>query len=156
LALGIEGRREIVDLELAVPMEASEVLNRLRASAPSGFDWLMAESVGPGRSAQAGVVHYLLDDVPADRQPDALTSLAKFLAGTSWPYTRHRPDRDVAIDLRPFVLGAELDPSGALRFQMKINPSGSARPEEFVEALGLRDLLGQGSILIRTEMELVS
>ena len=31
---------------------------------------------------------------------------------------------------------------------MKIVPSGSARPEEVIDALGLRDLLGQGSVLV--------
>jgi hypothetical protein len=61
----------------------------------------------------------------------------------------------VAIDLRPFLLEAELDSLGMLRFRMKMLPSGSARPEEFIDALGLRDLLGQGSVLVRTEVELV-
>jgi radical SAM-linked protein len=160
LALGVEGRREVVELALAEPMEPSEVLGRLRANAPSGFDWLEAESVGPGRPAHAEVVHYLLDNIPGDRFFDASASLARFLASASWPFTRRRPDRDIAIDLRSFVLGAgaELDSAGAgtLRFQMKITPTGSARPEELIEALGLRDLLGEGSILVRTEMELVS
>jgi radical SAM-linked protein len=158
LALGVEGRREVVELDLAEPMDPSEVLERLRANAPSGFDWLEAESVAPGRPAHAEVVHYLLDTIPSDRLVDASASLARFLASERWPFTRHRPDRDVAIDLRSFVLGAELDSAGAgaLRFQMKITPTGSARPEELIEALGLRDLLGEGSILVRTEMELVS
>jgi hypothetical protein len=37
---------------------------------------------------------------------------------------------------------------------LKITPGGSARPEEVVEALGIRDLLGRGSVLVRTDMEL--
>ena len=156
LALGIEGRREIVDIELSEPMEATEVLTRLQISAPPGFDWLMSGSVGPGRSAQAGIVHYMLENLPADRRTDAIRSVAQFLASTSWPHLRHRPGREVALDLRPFVDGAELDPSGTLRFRMKILPTGSARPEEFLEVLELRDLLEQGSILIRTEVELIS
>ena len=156
LALGIEGRREVLELDLAEPMEPAEVLRRLRAAAPPGLDFLEAEAVPPGRPAHAQAVEYRFD-VPADRREAADAALARFLASTDWPYTRHRPDRDrdVAIDLRPFVLGAELDPAGALRFRMKISPSGSARPEELIDALGLRDLLGQGSVLIRTEMELV-
>jgi hypothetical protein len=32
--------------------------------------------------------------------------------------------------------------------------SGSARPEEVIESLGLRDLLERGVILVRTEVEL--
>ena len=53
------------------------------------------------------------------------------------------------------MLGAELDPLGVLRFRMKMTPNGSARPEEVIDALGLSDLLGQGTVLVRTEVELV-
>jgi radical SAM-linked protein len=153
LGLGIEGRREVVELDLAEPMEPAEVLRRLTAAAPPGFDWLEAQAVPPGRPAHAEAVQYRLD-VPADRRDAASASLARFLASESWPYTRHRPDRDVALDLRPFVLDAELDEAGALCFRMKITPTGSARPEELIDALGLRDLLGQGSVLVRHDLEL--
>jgi len=154
LALGIEGRREVVELDLAEPIEPAEVLQRLSAASPSGLDWLDVEPVAPGRPAsQAEAVRYLLE-VPSDRQDATRSRLAALLASTQWPYTRHRPDRDVAIDVRPFVLGAELDPLGVLRFRMKMTPNGSARPEEVIDALGLSDLLGQGAVLIRTEVEL--
>ena len=156
LALGIEGRREVLELDLAEPLEPAEILSRLRAEAPAGLVFLEAEAVPPGRPAHAQAVDYQFD-VPADRRDAARAALAQFLASTSWPYTRHRPDRDrdVAVDLRPFVLDAELEAAGRLRFRLKISPNGSARPEELIDALGLRDLLGQGSVLVRTEMELV-
>lgn len=154
LALGIEGRREVVELDLAEPMEPAEVLRRLRATTPQGLEWLEAEGVPPGRAAQPEAVSYTLE-IPADRRDEGRHRLAAFFASEQWPYTRHRPDRTVAIDLRPFLLEAELDTLGILRFRMKMLPSGSARPEEFIDALGLRDLLGQGSVLVRTEVELV-
>lgn len=155
LALGIEGRREVLELDLAGMMEPTEVLHRLRAAAPPGLEFQEAAAVPPGRPAHAQAVEYQFD-VPADRRDAAEAALARFLASTDWPYTRHRPDRDrdVAVDLRPFVLDAGFEQAGALRFRMKISPNGSARPEELIDALGLRDLLGQGSVLIRTEMEL--
>jgi radical SAM-linked protein len=154
LALGIEGRREVVELELAEPLGPAEVLQRLSAASPPGLDWLDAEAVAPGRSApQVAAVRYLME-VPDDRRDATRNRLATLLASPQWPYTRHRPDRDVAIDVRPFVLGAELDPGGALRFRMKMTPNGSARPEEVIDTLGLSDLLGQGTILVRTEVEL--
>ena len=108
-------------------MAPDEVLRRLRAAAPPGLEFLEAEAVPPGRPAHAQAVEYRFD-VPADRRDAAAAALARFLASPDWPYTRHRPDRDrdVAIDLRPFVLDAELDPAGALRFRMKIAPT--ARP----------------------------
>lgn len=155
LALGIEGRREVVEIELAEPMEPDDVLRRLIDVAPPGFNWLEVEAVNPGRASQPDVVAYEFD-VPIERLEAARARLARFLAEAQWPYTRHRPDRTVAIDLRPFVLDAGFEDSGLLRFRMKISPSGSARPEEVIDALELRDLLGKGSVLVRTDVELVS
>ena len=154
LALGIEGHHEVVEIELLEPMEPSEVLRRLAAVSPPGLDWIAAEAPGPGRPAQAEAVRYALS-VPAGRRDEARAALADFLARDRWPYTRHRPDRTVEIDLRPFLLEADLEePGGTLRFRLKMSPSGSARPEEVIDALGLRDLLGQGIVLARTEVEL--
>lgn len=156
LALGIEGRREVVELDLAEPMEPAEVLRRLRASTPPGLDWLDAEGVAGSRAAQPESVAYTVE-IPADRQDQGRERLTALLASEHWPYTRRRPDRTVELDLRPFLLEAELDSLGVLRFRMnmKTSPGGSARPEEILDALGLRDLLGLGSVLVRTEVELV-
>jgi radical SAM-linked protein len=155
LALGIEGRREVVEIDLSEPLGPSEVLGRLREVTPDGLDWLEAEAVAPGRPAHAEAVGYRVD-LPADRREPARAALAEFLAGASRPYTRTRPDRGTAteIDLRPFVLAAEVGPAGALEFRLKVTPNGSARPEEILEALGLRDLLGRGAVLVRTGMDL--
>ena len=156
LALGIEGCREIVELDLAEPVAPSELLDRLRSVSPAGLDWLEAELVAPGRPGHAAALAYRLE-IPAEHRDAAQASLDRFLASDHWPYTRHRPDRnaDVVLDLRPSVLDAELGRTGRLRFRIGITPGSSARPEEFIEALGLRDLLGQGTVLVRTELELV-
>jgi len=153
LALGIEGRREVLELELAEPMEPSEVMSRLAATLPPGLELLEAESIAPGRPAQPLAVAYELF-IPEDRRAATLAALQTFLASARWPYTRHRDDRALEIDLRPHLLDAALDPEGALRFRMKITPSGSARPEELIEALGLRPLLAEGAVLARTNVEL--
>ena len=152
LGLGIEGRREVLELELSEPMEPEEVLRRLVASAPAGFDFLEAESA-TGRSSQVEAVRYELE-VPADRTDSARSAIAAFLADAERPYTRHRPDRTVELNLRPFVLQAELNSLGVLCFRLKMTSNGSARPEEVIESLGLRDLLERGAILVRTEVEL--
>jgi radical SAM-linked protein len=154
LGLGIEGHREVVEMELAEPLEPSELLRRLAEVSPPGLEWLGAEPAGSNRSAQARALHYALP-IPADRRDLARAALADFLARDRWPFTRHRPDRAVEIDLRPFVIEANLEePDGVLRFRLATSPGGSARPEELIEALGLRDLLGRGAVLARTEVEL--
>lgn len=153
LGLGIEGRREVVELELTEPMEPQEVLGRLAAAAPPGFDFLEAEPLGPGRPPRATAASYVLA-VPSARRATAQAALDAFLASDRWPYTRQRPDRTVEADLRPMVLGGALDDAGLLSLRLKIAPEGSARAEEVVEALGLTDLLRDGAILARTEIEL--
>ena len=90
LALGIEGRREVVELELAEPLEPAELLERLTEVSPPGLDWVDVKAVAPGRSApQVEAVQYFLE-VPVDRQEATRSQLAALLASTQWPYTRHR------------------------------------------------------------------
>jgi radical SAM-linked protein len=153
LALGIAGEREVVELELADAMDPDELLWRLQAASPPGFDFLEAELTTSSRSPQADAVRYELR-LPEDRRVVAKSTLAAFLGSSTWPYVRHREGRSIKLDLRPFVLEARLDAAGVLQLRMKMAPNGSARPEEIIDALGLRDLLEQGAILTRKDVEL--
>jgi radical SAM-linked protein len=156
LGLGIEGRDEVVDVELSEPREPADVLRRLAEAAPPGFDWLDVEALPPSAPAPRPVAVEYCFSVPAARREAARTALASLLTSASCPVTRRRPDRDreLTIDLRPFLIDAELTDEGMLRARLRVCPEGSARPEELLETLGLRDLLDQGSVLSRTHVEL--
>jgi radical SAM-linked protein len=154
LGLGIEACCEVVDLELSEPWEPSEVLHRLVAAAPPGFDWIDARPLPPDApSPRPRSVEYQLR-VPAGLHDEARAALGALLSSASWPMVRRRPDREQTFDLRPHVLAAELADDGLLRFSLNVFPDGSARPEEVLEALRLRDLLDRGTILTRTNVEL--
>ena len=155
LALGIEGRREVVEIDLAAPMEPAEVLSRLAATSPPGLEWLGAEPATSNRAAQAHAVRYRLD-LPESRRAAASAALDALLAAESRPYARRRPDRVVELDLRPFLLDGALDPErGALVFRLKVTNSGAAaRPEDIVDVLGLGDLTRAGAVLVRLDIEL--
>jgi radical SAM-linked protein len=156
LALGIEAWREVVDIELSEPCEPASVLRRLAAVAPAGFDWLEVEALPAGAPPPRPVaVEYHLP-LPRQRQEPARDALCRLLVSSSWTVTRRRPDRDreVSIDLRPLVLDADVTDLGVLRARLRICPDRSVRPEELLESLGLRDLLDQGSVLARTDVEL--
>jgi radical SAM-linked protein len=156
LGLGIEGRREVVDLELAEPMEPCELLSRLKAVAPAGFEWLEADALAPDAAApQAHMVEYSIA-IPAQRRAAARSAVDTLLASASWPVTRHRPKHERTLDVRRQVVETTLSTEGLLRFRLTVNPEGSIRPEELLEALALRDLLDEGAILSRTNVELVS
>lgn len=156
LGLGIEGREEVVDLELSEPREPDAVLRRLVQAAPPGFDWIDVEALPPTAPAPRPVaVEYGLP-VPEERRPETRAALATLLTGETFLVTRRRPDRDreQTIDLRSFLIDAELTDEGTLRARLRVSPEGSARPEELLEALGLRDLLDRGVVLSRTRVEL--
>jgi radical SAM-linked protein len=154
LGVGIEGHREVVDLELSEPMDPSGLLQRLAAVAPPGLLWIDACPLPPAaRSPQPRAVEYCIP-VRTERRRHAASMLQSLLASASWPLTRRRPDRESTFDLRPQLIGAELTDEGLLRFRLKVAPEGCARPEELLEALALRDLLECGAILARTDVEL--
>jgi radical SAM-linked protein len=156
LGLGIEAWSEIVDLELQEAWEPSDLLARLQAVAPAGFDWIDARPLPPEADPpRPRSVAYRLP-IPAGRREQARAALDVFLGSASWPLVRRRPDRDSTFDLRPHVVAAELRDDGLLCFRLKVAPDGSARPEEVLEALQLRDLLDGGTILTRTHVELTA
>jgi radical SAM-linked protein len=156
LGLGIEGRNEVVDLELREPEEPAELLRKLRESAPAGFQWLNAEPLPPGASPPRPVsVEYQIE-IPRDRREAVRSALSTVLESEQWPITRrrHGESRTQTIDLRPFLLAADLTDHGMLRARLKVGPEGSARPEELLDSLGVRDLLDHGACLVREDVEL--
>jgi len=155
LALGIEGQSEVLELELAEPMAPQAVLERLKAVAPPGLEFDQAEPISGKKAGQVEAVGYRIA-VPEDRRRQAAEALSSFLARSNVPFTRRRPGRSVEIDLRRFLLDAQLDAEGTLIFRLKVEPTGSARPEEILAALGLSDLLSRGTVLVRTEVAMAS
>jgi radical SAM-linked protein len=156
LGLGIEGRSEVVDLELSQPLLPSELLARLWAVAPAGFEWLDAIPLPPhAPPPRPRTVEYCFP-VPRERCDQVERNLQALLLSASWPFQRLRPKGESTFDLRPHVVGAELSTDGLLRFRLKVSPDGSARPEEMLGALALRDLLDRGAVLVRTDVDLDS
>lgn len=153
MALGIEGLREVVDLELTEPLPPDEVLRRLGEASPPGLTFLEAHALTVLRTAQPLSAEYRLP-LPPHRVQSASTAVAELLSAPSRPYLRRRTDHTRQIDLRPFVIHAEVDAHGVLLLLMKLDPAGSARPEEVLETLGLRDLLAEGSVLVRSDLAL--
>ena len=138
LALGIEGRREVLELELSGPIEAEEVRRRLSEVAPPGFEVLEAEAIPPGRAARPTSASYQLGGpVPAERIGPARAALSTFLASDRWPlhqaparpHRRARPapsrPRGRARPRRPLLLPA---PDRPRRFRPPRRGPRSRRP----------------------------
>ena len=156
LGLGIEGHDEVVDIELCQPVESAELLRRLAETSPAGLEWLEARALpGSAPAPRPVAVEYCIC-VPQERRAAAFAAVKSLLASKSCFVTRRRADRgsEHTYDLRASVCDASISEAGVLRATLTIRPEGSARPEELLECLGLRDLLDRGAVLMRTHVVL--
>ncbi len=58
------------------------------------------------------------------------------------------------VDIRPFLLDLRRTPD-AIEFDLRVTPAGSARADEVLRLLGVDDALDAGSVLERTQLELI-
>src|SRR5262249_25968948 len=65
---------------------------------------------------------------------------------------RRRPNLR-RVNIRPFVHELHLR-EGCLEMALWITPNAAARPEEVVAALGLGDVLEQGAVIERSDLEI--
>lgn len=152
LALGIAGRREVMDLELAEELSPQDLRERLAAELPPGLEIVSLEPLSERRKSRAIAVRYELA-LPQERLAAAEAKVAEFLAQPECPVWRERSGKRRSLDLRAFVLDLGLR-DGGLHLHLRVTPQAAARPEEVLAVLGLRDLLDQGSFLVRTDVEL--
>jgi hypothetical protein len=70
---------------------------------------------------------------------------------------RDKPSGSQRRDLRPMIRELRLLPDGGgarLEMDLYLTPAGTARPDEVLGLLGLRDLLDEGTVLERTRLVL--
>ena len=164
LGLGIEGLDEPLEFELTTPLPATEVERRVRAQLDPGLG-LVSVTRMPRRTAAAAVAVEYRFPVPATHAADAAERLLAALAAPELPIVRKMPGKpDKRVDLRPYLESAEIlgppgdadGSDGAVVFRLAVRPTGTARPEEILDLLGLRPLLEHGVSLVRTRVELAS
>ncbi len=158
LAVGIEGRREVMELELDKAPPADELSARLQAQAPPGLRIESLETLplgSPGtrlRVARAVSASYELA-IPLSRLPGLSERIQRLLSTSPLPV--RRPNRAAPIDLSASLLALALE-DGILAMRLKTDPGGSAGPRDVLAALGLEDLEHEGTVLTRTDVEIDS
>jgi radical SAM-linked protein len=151
LAVGIEGTDEVMELELAQPLGADEVLQRMAPHAPPGLALRAAEILPPGsKKAQVRSVSYQVP-IPPEHRAGLPERIAQLLAGRCCPITR--PGRHAPLDLRPLLEDLSLR-EGVLQMRLCCGREGSAHPREVLAALGLPELEQQGIRFTRTAVEI--
>jgi radical SAM-linked protein len=151
LGLGIVGCAEVVELELDAAVPAAEVQERLQRQAPAGLEILAARRIDPKVTAQVRQVTYRIAVsaerlAPVPQRAQALLAAAEVLVERTHPQPRRR-------DIRPYIDDLRIL-SDSLEMDLRVTPTGTARPDELLELLDLGDLLLAGLVLERISVKL--
>jgi len=145
LPTGTTTEADLMDIVLDRPLAPDEVMARLNAQLPPNARVLKAEEVAynaPSVESQLASATYELRVEGAEDEAAVRQAVAELLAHPSIPRVREREGRRREYDLRPLIAGLEVldcaGGSGRLRLTLANGESLSARPDEVVEALGLR------------------
>jgi len=152
LGVGVAGVDEAMCFELHDWITPAEVQQRLTPHLPDGMSIRSTEAVVPGKADQVDWVRYrirLSEREAAEAGPKA----AAFLEAENWPVQRDRKERSKTIDIRPYVLALAVG-DGQLQMQLRVTPSGTVRPSEVLQAVGIGEVLSEGKVLTRTQVTL--
>ncbi|MGD9125792.1 MAG: TIGR03936 family radical SAM-associated protein [Planctomycetia bacterium] len=155
LAVGIEGRDELMELELAERYTAEHLIELLNAHTVPGLKFLsvqiMPETDKIVRS-QVNAVDYQIE-VSSERHEETLRKV-KWLMDQS-AYEIERPRRSGTLDLRHYLEHLELI-DGKLCFRLKVTRQANPGPRDVLTAIGLEDIETRpGSCLVRTKVHAV-
>lgn len=151
LPLGIVGSEEVVELGLDQPMDPEEVRTRLNRQAPPGLAFTSAVRVPPRQTAQVRRVGYRIT-VDAPRADVAGRNISSLLAAPEYWVERTRPEPR-RINIRPYLESIRVTPT-TLEVDVGVTPNGTARPDDVLRALGIGELLEEGTIIERYRLEL--
>ncbi len=151
LPLGVVGRNEVVELELTRPESAAELMDRLNRQAPSGLTFTAARPVEMRAVAVPRRAVYRLP-LPPGRSESLAPAAADLLAQEKVWANRLRP-RPRRVNVRPYVRGISARPD-TVELDLWVTQSGTARADELLRLLGLHDVLDEGAVLERTDLEI--
>lgn len=132
LPLGMEADEEVLEVQLREPLSAAEAHQRLSAQMPDGLVIRSAQALPKGVRARVRSVVYeaeLPADVPCT--PQAIEAL---LTRETIPVERVTRKGRRSLDLRPALMALDLE-GRRLRMQIRVDPGGTPRPTEVLEAL---------------------
>ncbi len=147
LAVGVEGQRELCEFELAEPA-AADLEERLRRALPTHMALLGLEQYSHARSVPARVVGALyavgVRSADVSGQGGLCSTLSeaarRFAAATELLVEETRENRVRVVDVRRYVEQVSVAQGAgetcSLSYQVAVTPTGSARPERVVDALG--------------------
>ncbi len=151
LPLGIAGLNEVVELETTQPLDGADVLARLVRHAPEGLTFIGVREVEMKASAVPRRAIYRLA-LPPGRAATLEPIIAETLAAEKvWVNKSHPKPR--RVNVRPYIRNITLD-NDTIELDLWVTGQGTARAEDLLKKLGLRDVLDAGFVLERTHLEI--
>ncbi|WP_128751379.1 TIGR03936 family radical SAM-associated protein [Desulfosporosinus sp. HMP52] len=143
LAVGTEGEREYVDVELRQDMDLGEVLARVQEQLPPGIRLLQGRAMDPGAKSLMAVLNAASYRI---RVPMALPiqeerlqeAVGAWLGREHVTYSRYSKKGPTDKDIRPWVKHLEGKIQGdevLFDLEVEMGNSGSVRPEEVLASL---------------------
>jgi radical SAM-linked protein len=150
LPLGAEGHQEIVELETTSLLDDQDVLKRLQAQSPRGFDFESVTVVPMKAGAVPRRAVYTLA-IPLERVESANARIAEVMAQDQVWVNRVKP-KPRKINIKPFLRSISIT-DNKLSLDLWVTNNGSARADELLHLLNVFDLLEAGAILARSELQ---
>jgi radical SAM-linked protein len=145
LAVGATSEAELLVIELAQPCDPLEVKDRLNASLPEGLRILQAWAHPAYKQkfaiGEMDIAEFRITvEGPVD--PERLgRAVADFLEADEFAVARVKDEREKQVNIRPFVLALDVlereRGRAVLRLRVWLSPTGSARTEEVLQAIGI-------------------
>lgn len=138
LPVGYTGEREILEIVLRHPLPSDDVVRRLQAALPAGINLTSAEEMPQGAKPAAACLHTATYRVHLPTTiPDLETRAEALLARRTLEVEEDRDGKVRTRDIRPQTLSLEADSGNCLRMEVRLDPGGTARPEQIVALLGI-------------------
>lgn len=143
LAVGVEGTREYVDIELLQELDLKEILGRLQEQLPVGIRLIEGRVITQGARALMAVLNaasYRITvpmglPVTEERLQEEISN---WLAREHVPYARYSKKGRVEKDIRPWVktlTGHIQGDEVVFELEVEVGNQGSVRPEEVIASL---------------------
>lgn len=143
LAVGTEGEREYVDIDLQHDMDLGEALARIQEQLPPGIRLLQGRSLEPGAKSLMAVLnaasYRIRVPMALPIQPERLQeALSAWLAREHVTFSRYTKKGPTDKDIRPWIkhLAADIKGDDVLfDLEIEMGNAGSVRPDEVLGSL---------------------
>lgn len=152
LPLGVEGVREVVEIELTESLSADTIESWLNASSPNGLEFFAAKLVPIRATAAPRRAVYQLP-LPAERSASAAERCQEVLDQDQVWVERYQP-KPRRLNIRPYLRNLRVEDQ-TLTFDLWVTGQGTARADELARIFELSDWLEAGQYFRRTDLEIV-